>query len=211
MLAATLLVRLELESEPVVLALPRGGVPVAFEVANAFKAPLDICLTQSLEVPGGSGLSMGALASGPVLVLQQAVIERFQIPEKVIARTVRREAHALGQRERAYRGERPAISLVDRTVILVDDGLVGVSSAVAAISAVRARRARRLILAMPVASRDACAYLCGLVDELVCLASPTPFQTVATWYQEFPQISDLDVRRLHGEAEQRAQHWSFPH
>ncbi|HET7544709.1 MAG TPA: hypothetical protein VFK05_32795 [Polyangiaceae bacterium] len=210
-LAATLLVKHVFPSEPVVLALPRGGVPVAFEVAEAFKAPLDVCMTQSLEVPGHSGLSMGAVASGQVLVLQQAVIERFQIPEKVITRAVRREARELGRRERAYRGECAPIPLADRTVILVDDGLVSVAAAVAAITAIRARRATRLVLAMPVASRDCCARLLALVDELVCLATPTPFQTVATWYREFPQVSDLDVRLLHGEARHRAQHWSFPH
>jgi len=207
-LAASLLAQFDFSSEPVVLALPRGGVPVAFEVASAFNAPLDVCLTQQLEVPGHGGLCMGAVASGHVLVLQRAVIERFQIPEKLITRAVRREVKELDQRERAYRGERAATSLVDRTVILVDDGLAGVTAPVAAIKAIRARRAARLIFAMPVASRDSCTHLLGLVDDLVCLATPTPFQTVATWYREFPHVSDLDVRRMHGEA---ANERSTPH
>ncbi len=154
---------------------------------------------------------MGAVASGQVLVLQQAVIERFKIPAKAISRAIKKEARELGRRERAYRAEHAATPLHGRTVILVDDGLVGVTAAVAAITAIRARRVARLILAMPVASRDSCAHLFGLVDELVCLATPTRFQTVASWYREFPPVSDLDVRRLYGEAGERAQHWSFPH
>src|SRR4051812_1940714 len=127
-LAATLLTESNITAEPVVLALPRGGVPVAFEVAGRFRAPLDVCIVQRLEVPGSAGVVMGALASERVLVLLGSVIDELGVAEKDIARVVRRQARELSRRERAYRGEQAAVSLAGRTVILVDDGLASLAA-----------------------------------------------------------------------------------
>jgi len=210
-LAATLLSQLGARSEPIVLALPRGGVPVALEVARAFKAPLDVLTTQRLEVPGHDGLSMGAVASGPVLVLQPSVIKRFEVSEETITRVVRKQSRQLERRERAYRSDAQATPLHDQTVLLIDDGSSELTAPVAAITAIRARRAKRLILALPVASRPSCAHLLRLVDDLVCLAMPTPFDGVASCYRDFSPVSDLDVRRMHSEAGWRVQRSRYLH
>jgi len=210
-LGAALLAKSNIIHEPVVLALPRGGVPVAFEVAGQFRAPLDVCIVQRLEVPGRSGVVMGAVASERVLVLLPSVIDKFQVPEKDITRTARKQTLALVRRERAYRGDREAVPLAGRTVILVDDGLASVTTPVTAIAAIRARLPERLVLAMPVACAESYRDLRGLVDELVCLEMPTPFHGVQTWYRDFSDVSDLDVRRLHAQAGERRQNWSFPH
>ncbi|HYP77682.1 MAG TPA: phosphoribosyltransferase family protein [Polyangiaceae bacterium] len=210
-LAATLLTQSTITDEPVVLALPRGGVPVAFEVAARFRAPLDVCIVEQLEVPGSSGAVMGAVASERVLVLSRSVIDEFQVPEKQIVRVVKRQMLALDRRERAYRGERAPISVAGRTVILVDDGLASVAGPLTAIAAIRARSPARVVVAMPVASSHSYCTLRGLVDDLVCLEMPSPFERVQSCYGEYPEVSDLDVRRLHARAAERARHWSFPH
>ena len=210
-LAATLLTASSVDVEPVVLALPRGGVPVAFEVAGRFRAPLDVCIVQRLEVPGSAGVVMGAIASERVLVLLSGVIDELQVPEKDVTRVVRKQARELSRRERAYRGERAAVSLTGRTVILVDDGLASLATPITAIAAIRARLPQRIIFATPVARTDSYRSLLGLVDDLVCLEMPVPFHSVAEWYGDFSTVSDLDVRRLHGNAVERARHWSFPH
>jgi putative phosphoribosyl transferase len=210
-LASALLAESSIVNEPVVLGLPRGGVPVAFEVAEQFRAPLDVCIVERLEVPGSSGVMMGAVASERVLVLLRSVIDKFQVPEKEIARVARKQTLAVARRERAYRGERQAVSLTGRTVIIVDDGVASVTVPLTAIAAVRARSPERIVIATPVACAESRRDLGGLVDDLVCLEVPTPFHNVQTWYRDFPDVSDLDVRRLHAEAVQRAQHWSFPH
>jgi putative phosphoribosyl transferase len=210
-LAAALFARSNIVHEPVVLGLPRGGVPVAFEVAEKFRASLDVCTVQRLEVPGKSGVVMGAVASESVLILLRSVIDEFQVSEKEVTRAARKQILTLFRRERAYRGERNAVSLAGRTVILVDDGLASMAVAVPAIAAIRARSAARIVVAMPVACPESHRHLQGLVDELVCLETPTPFREVKTWYRDFPEVSDLDVRRLHARAVQQTQHWSFPH
>jgi putative phosphoribosyl transferase len=210
-LATTLLTQSSITAEPVVLALPRGGVPVAFEVAAQFRAPLDVCLVERLEVPGNEGVVMGAIASERVLVLLRSVIDEFQVPEREISRVVKKRMLALSRREKAYRGERPPVSISGRTVILVDDGLATVDAAVTAIAAIRARMPEKLLVATPVACAESYQCLLGLVDELVCLEVPTPFHEVQTWYREFPVVSDLEVRRLHAEASYRSEHRSFSH
>ncbi len=210
-LAATLLTESTVTSEPVVLALPRGGVPVAFEVANRFRAPLDVCIVQRLEVPGSAGVVMGAIASEQVLVLLGSVIHALQVSEKEVTRVVRKQAREVSRRERAYRGERSAVSLAGRTVILVDDGLASLATPITAIAAIRARLPERLVFATPVASTECYCGLQGLVDDLVCLELPVPFHSVGKWYGDFSNVSDLDVRRLHGDAVERSRHWSFPH
>jgi putative phosphoribosyl transferase len=210
-LAATLLAEANIVDDPVVLALPRGGVPVAFEVAALLRAPLDVCIVRRLEVPGQSGIVMGAVASERVLILLRSVIDEFQIPEKQISRTARKQTLALVRRERAYRGEREAVSLAGRTVILVDDGLASIALPVTAIAAIRVRSPGRLVVATPVASAESYRDLRGMVDDLVCLEMPTPFHAVQTWYREFPEVSDLDVRKLHARAAERTEHRSFLH
>ena len=210
-LGASLLTRTTITTQPVVLALPRGGVPVAFEVAEQFRAPFDVCLVQSLEVPGNAGVIMGAVGSDDVLVLLRSVIDEFQVAEKDVSRAVKRQLLALKRRERAYREDRSPTSITGRTVILVDDGLASVAAPITAIAAVRARMPGRLLLAAPVARAESYECLLGLVDELVCLEVPTRFHAVHACYQHFPEVSDLDVRRLHAEASHRSQHWPFPH
>jgi putative phosphoribosyl transferase len=210
-LAAALLTGSKTLRDPVVLALPRGGVPVAFEVADQLRAPLDVCIVQRLEVPGRAGVPMGAIGSGPVLVLLQSAIDEFQVPEKEIVRVARKQMLALIRRERAYRGERQALCLSDRTVILVDDGLTSSTVPAAAIAAIRARSPKRIVIAAPVACADTHRELRGLVDDLVCLEVPRPFHKVQNWYREFPTVSDLEVRRLHREAAGRARAWPYLH
>jgi len=210
-LASTLLTQTSISTEPVVLALPRGGVPVAFEVAAKFRAPLDVCIVQRLEVPGSAGVPMGAVASERVLVLLRSVIEEFRVPEETILRAVRKQLLTLNRREKAYRAERTPVSISGRTVILVDDGLASVATAMTAIATIRARMPERLVVAAPVACAESYQALLGLVDDLVCLEVPTPFHAVHHWYRHFPVVSDLDVRRLHAEACRRSQCWSFPH
>ncbi|HKO51574.1 MAG TPA: phosphoribosyltransferase family protein [Polyangiaceae bacterium] len=210
-LASNLLTNSNVTTEPVVLALPRGGVPVAFEVAGRFRAPLDVCIVQRLEVPGSAGVVMGAIASERVLVLLSSVIDELGVPEKDVTRIVRKQARELSRRERAYRGEQAAVSLAGRTVILVDDGLASLATPITAIAAIRARRPERIVFATPVAHAESYRGLLGLVDGLVCLEMPIPFHSVGEWYSDFSSVSDLDVRRLHGDAVERARHWSFPH
>jgi putative phosphoribosyl transferase len=209
-LASALLTNTNISTEPVVLALPRGGVPVAFEVAARFRAPLDVCIVQRLEVPC-SGVAMGAVASERVLVLQRSVIEEFRVPEEDVLRVVKKQLLTLNRREKAYRGERTPTPITGRTVILVDDGLASVAAPMTAIAAIRARMPERLVVATPVACAESYQSLLGLVDDLVCLEVPTPFHGVHHWYRHFPVVSDLDVRRLHAEACHRAQNWLFPH
>jgi predicted phosphoribosyltransferase len=146
-----------------------------------------------------------------VLVLLRSVIDEFKVPDREVTRIARKQTLALIRRERAYRGERDAISLVGRTVILVDDGLSSVTMPLTAIAAIRARAPERLVIATPVARAESQRDLRGLVDDFVCLEVPTPFHNVRTWYRDFPAVSDLDVRRLHAQSVARTQHWFFLH
>jgi len=179
-----------------VLALPRGGVPVAFEVARELGAPLDIFLVRKLGVPGHEELAMGAIATGDVLVLNPDVVAGLRIPEPVIHAAAMRETEELQRREREYRGHAPPPDLQDRTVILVDDGLATGSTMRAAVQAVRAQSPRRIIVAVPVGAESTCAALAREADEVVCAATPEPFLAVGYWYQEFMQTTDEEVRHL---------------
>jgi len=208
-LAAKLAVAAVVTSEPVVLAVPRGGMPVAFEVAATFRAPLDVCVVRTLEVPGVEGVVMGALASERVLVLRSAVIEAFAVSEKDVTTAVRKQARELTRRERAYRGERPPLPIVGRTVLLVDDGLADGSMLRMAIAAVRARLPERLIVAVPVAVGQSHQALLGLADDVICLATPSCAASVPQFYRDFSEVSDLDVRRLHAEAQRRESNRPF--
>jgi putative phosphoribosyl transferase len=179
-----------------VLALPRGGVPVAFEVAQALEAPLDVFLVRKLGVPGHEELAMGAIASGGVSVLNEDVIQALNPPLRVIQAVAARELQELARRERAYRGERPALEVRGRTVILVDDGLATGSTMRAAVTALRRLGPARLIVAVPIAAPSACAELGLEADECICCITPDPFYAVGVWYEDFSQTTDAEVRDL---------------
>jgi putative phosphoribosyl transferase len=180
----------------VVLGLPRGGVPVAFEVAQALGAPLDVFLVRKLGVPGHEELGFGALASGGVRVLNNDLVREVGINAATIERVTERETQELERRDRAYRGDRPRPAVAGRTVILVDDGLATGSSMRVAIEAVRSQEPRRLVVAVPVAPPSTCQELRELVDEVVCLATPERFDSIGPWYDDFTPPSDDEVREL---------------
>jgi predicted phosphoribosyltransferase len=179
-----------------VLALPRGGVPVAFEVAEALHAPLDIFLVRKLGVPGHEELAMGAIATGGVRVLNEDVVGYLNINDEVIERVAAREQRELERRERVYRGGRAAPDVRGRTVILVDDGLATGSTMRAAAAALRLQRPARIIVAVPVAAPQTCDEFRTEVDEIVCAATPEPFRGVGLWYEDFSQTTDEEVREL---------------
>lgn len=182
--------------DPLVLALPRGGVPVGFQVAHGLHADLDVFLVRKLGAPGQEELAVGAVASGGVRVLNEPLIRQLGISPAVIDRITAREQRSIEDRERLYREGRPALPIENRTVILVDDGLATGASMLAAVRAVRAQRPQRIIVAVPVASRDACAEFAQQVDEVICAETPEPFYAVGAWYEDFSQTSDDEVREL---------------
>ena len=179
-----------------VLGLPRGGVPVAFEVARELGAPLDVFVVRKLGVPGHEELAMGALASGGVRVLNEPVVAELGIDEATIAQAAAAETAELGRRERAYRGDRAPVEVTGRTVILVDDGLATGSSMRAAALAVREQEPERLVVAVPVAAEPTCDSFRADVDEVVCAYTPEPFHAVGLWYDDFAPTSDDEVREL---------------
>jgi erythromycin esterase-like protein/predicted phosphoribosyltransferase len=187
----------------VVLGLPRGGIPVAFEVAEALAAPLDAFLVRKLGVPGHEELAMGAIASGGIRVLNEDVVGSLAIPEATIDAVEAQERQELARRERLYRGGLPSPDVQDRTVILVDDGLATGSTMRAAARALRQRHPARLIAAVPVGSADICASLRDVVDEVVCAETPAPFYAVGIWYESFAQTSDAEVQTLLRQAAER--------
>jgi predicted phosphoribosyltransferase len=179
-----------------VLALPRGGVPVAFEIATALQAPLDVFLVRKLGVPGREELAMGAIATGGVRVLNQEIVWSFQIPDHLIERVAREEERELNRRELAYRGDRPPLEVADRSVIVVDDGLATGSSMRAATLALRRLEPARMVVAVPVAAPETCSQLQTEVDAIVCALTPDPLHAVGLWYEEFDQTTDDEVRDL---------------
>jgi putative phosphoribosyl transferase len=182
--------------DSIVLGLPRGGVPVAFEVARALGLPLDVIVVRKLGVPGQPELAMGAIASGGVRVLDQALIRLEGISQEDIDAVAAREGQEAERREQLYRAGRRTLELRDRTVILVDDGLATGSTMLAAVKCVKSLEPSSVIVAVPVASRQACVHLRQVADECVCLAVPERFGAVGEWYQNFRQISDAEVRQL---------------
>ncbi|MBA2572148.1 MAG: phosphoribosyltransferase [Gemmatimonadetes bacterium] len=184
------------QPDVLVLALPRGGVPVAFEVAQALHAPLDVFLVRKLGVPGHEELAMGAIASGGVRVLNRSVVDSLSIPDHVIAAVAVQEQRELERREHAYRGNRPDPEVRGRTVLLVDDGLATGATMRAAAAAIRAQEPRRLVVAVPVAARETCDEFRDEVDEVVCAITPEPFYAVGVWYRDFSQTTDEEVHEL---------------
>ena len=183
---------------PVILALPRGGVPVGWEVARALRAPLDVMVVRKLGVPGHEELAMGAIASGGIRVVSDEVVQALAIPARVLADTAVMEEDELLRRERAFRGDRPATRLAGCTVVLVDDGIATGSTMLAAVAAARAASAARVVVAVPVAPRDTCRMLSEHADEVLCLSTPARFRAVGDWYDDFSQVDDDEVRRLLG-------------
>ena len=177
-----------------VLALPRGGVPVACEVADALGAEVDLMIVRKLGTPGQEELAMGAIASGGARVLNRDVIEPLQIPESAIAEVERRERREMERREHAYRGQRARPAVAGQCVILVDDGVATGASMRAAIAALRQSKPSRVVVAVPVAPPETADVLRSEADEVVCLATPEPFRAIGCWYVEFPQLSDDEVR-----------------
>lgn len=195
-----------------VLGLPRGGVPVAWEVARTLGAPLDVCLVRKLGVPGQEELAMGAIASGGLRVLNDALIRQLGIPEHLVDSVTRREQAELQRRERIFRGNRPEPVIAGRTVIVVDDGLATGSTMLAAVTALRSAHPARIIVAVPVGATDTCAALKRVADDCICAATPEPFYGVGAWYLDFEQTSDDEVRQLlQLAAEQPAVHGASGH
>ncbi|MEW6161671.1 MAG: phosphoribosyltransferase [Verrucomicrobiota bacterium] len=180
----------------VVLALPRGGVPVAYEVAKALGATLDIFLVRKLGLPGHEELAMGAIASGGVRVLNDSVVRAFNIGPATMERVTADEQRRLEHRERLYRGKWPFPELSGKIVILVDDGLATGSSMRAAVTALRQKHPARIVIAVPTAAPETCEAFRHEVDEVVCGRTPDPFLAVGLWYKDFSQTSDDEVRDL---------------
>ncbi|MCE7982941.1 MAG: phosphoribosyltransferase [Caldilinea sp. CFX5] len=180
----------------VVLGLPRGGVPVAFAVAQALHAPLDVFLVRKLGLPGHEELAMGAIASGGVRILNKEVIDALRIPPEIIEAVSQREERELARREQAYRADRPLPTLQQQIIILVDDGLATGASMAAAVAALRAHAPAQIVVAVPVAAAESCELFANRVDRVVCLATPEPFFGVGLWYGDFSQVRDEEVRAL---------------
>ena len=183
-------------ADVIVLALPRGGVPVGWEVARALAAPLDVFVVRKLGVPGEEELAMGAVATGGVRVLNERLTTALGIPAYVIDAVTGWQQQELARRERLYRGDRPAPEVGGRTVILVDDGLATGSTMRAAVAALRVQNPARIVVAVPTAARETCNDLVAEVDEVVCTTTPEPFYAVGLWYEDFSQTTDEEVREL---------------
>lgn len=184
----------------VVLGLPRGGVPVAYEVAAALDAPLDVFMVRKLGMPGHEEYAVGALASGGLQVLNRLMLEAYGISDADLSETVKRERAELERREREYRKGLPPLDVAGKTVILVDDGLATGSSMLAAVRALREARPARIVVAVPVAPLQSCEDLRVVADDVVCALTPEPFLAVGRWYADFDQTSDREVKELLAQA-----------
>jgi predicted phosphoribosyltransferase len=184
--------------DAVVLGLPRGGVPVAYEVAHALGAPLDVFVVRKLGVPGHEELAMGAIASGEVMVLNDDVVTATGVEREQIDTVARRELETLRQQEVSLRGGRPPVEVRGRVAVVVDDGLATGATMRAAVSALRGLDAQAIVVAVPTAPRETCEALAREVDEVVCAATPDPFMAVGMWYRDFAPVSDDQVRELLG-------------
>lgn len=183
-------------SDVIVLGLPRGGVPVAFEVAEVLDAPLDVLIVRKLGVPGEEELAMGAIAPGGIRILNNKLIHSLGISKEQLEVVTARETEELKRREQLYRGQKPPLNLQGWTGILVDDGLATGSSMWAAVVALRALEVAKIVVAVPVAAESTCAFFRHEVDEIVCGIMPEPLVAVGIWYEDFPQTTDEEVRQL---------------
>jgi len=196
LLGRELAARFGVVDDAIVLALPRGGVPVGAEVAKALGAPLDVFIVRKLGVPGHEELAMGAIASGGVRVLNRDVIDYGRITPQQIDAVAAREERELSRREAEFRGNRAPLDVRGRTVIIVDDGLATGSTMRAAVQALRAMEPKRVIVAVPVGAEQTCEEFREIVDEMVCLRTPEPFEAVGLWYEDFTQTTDAEVHAL---------------
>jgi predicted phosphoribosyltransferase len=192
-------------SDVVVLALPRGGLPIASEIASALHAPLDVFVVRKLGVPGHEELAMGAIATGGVRVMNTDVVRELQLPDDVIESVAAREQKELERREWLYRGDRPLVDLSGKIVIVVDDGLATGATMRAAVAALRHMKPGSIVIAVPVGSIEVTEEMRSLADEVICPYTPEPFRAVGLWYQDFSQASDKELqamldRSLHPEA-----------
>ena len=194
-----------------ILALPRGGVPVAYQVAQALNVPLDLCLVRKLGVPGRTELAMGAIATGGIRILNPEVVSGFRIDPQQIEVVANQELQELERRDRAYRGQRPPPPIHNRTIILVDDGLATGSTMRAAIAAMRRQRPRSIVVAIPVAAPSICRELEAEVEQVVCLEMPEPLYAIGNWYADFSQTTDAEVCELLTIAQQHWQYCSADH
>ncbi len=201
---AALLAEYEDRPDVLVLALPRGGVPVGFEVAQALGVPLDVFLVRKLGVPGHEELAMGAIASGGIRVMNEDVLRMLPIPEFMVARVAAQEQQELERREQLYRGQRSPPEVRGRTIILVDDGLATGSTMRAAVQALRQQHPARIVVAVPVGAARTCAEFEDEADHVVCAQTPEPFYAVGYWYGDFEPTSDDEVRDLLARAARRA-------
>lgn len=193
---ARLLAGFARRDDVLVLALPRGGVPVAFEVAEALQLPLDVFVVRKLGVPGHEEYAMGALASGGVRVLNENVVRLLDVPQACVDAVIEAEQRELERREQIYRDALPPLDVRGRTVILVDDGLATGSTMLAAVKALRKQAPARIVVAVPTAAADTCNALRSDADEVICATTPEPFRAVGLWYEDFSQTSDDEVREL---------------
>lgn len=193
---AARLVRFAGRDDVLVLGLPRGGVPVAFEIAMALDAPLDVFVVRKLGLPGHEEFGIGAIASGDVRVVDEAVLRAYDVEAEALERITARERLELERRERLYRDDRAFPAIVDRVVILVDDGLATGSTMRAAVAALRKKRPCQIVVAVPVGAPETCAAMATLVDEVACLETPDPFYAVGLWYEDFEQTDDAEVHEL---------------
>lgn len=192
--------------EVVVFALPRGGVPVGYEVARALNTPLEIFIVRKLGLPEREELAIGAIASGGIRVLNTDIIRMLNVPQEVINFAATRERQELQRREHSYRGDRPAVEVRDRTVILIDDGLATGASMRAAVAGLRTQHPGHIVVAVPTAAKEACEAFRHEVDEILCAHTPEPFHGVGRWYEDFSQVSDEDVRVLFEKANRQVLH-----
>ncbi|MCU0567538.1 MAG: phosphoribosyltransferase [Oculatellaceae cyanobacterium Prado106] len=179
-----------------VLGLPRGGVPIAYEIAQALNLPMDICLVRKLGVPGQPELAMGAIAPGGVMVLNHEIIRALNISRGAVMRVAAAEKRELERRDRAYRGDRNLLNVEGKTIILVDDGIATSSTLRAAIVTLRRQNPKAILVAVPVAAESACLSLRKMVNQIICLMMPEPLQSIGMWYVDFSQTSDREVQRL---------------
>lgn len=193
-----------------VLGLPRGGIPVAFETADVLRAPLDVFVVRKLGVPGYEELAMGAVASGDVMVLNPEVVEGLGIVSAQVEAVAARERREIERRERLYRGGVPPEPIEGKTAILVDDGLATGATMRAAVSALRRRLPVRIVAAVPVGSAEACAGMALHADAVVCVSMPEPFRGVGMWYADFVQADDAEVARLLDQSRRRSRHAPRP-
>jgi putative phosphoribosyl transferase len=183
-------------SDVLILALPRGGVPVAFEVAKELNVKMDVFIVRKLGVPGNEELAMGAIASDNIRVLNEDVVRSFQIPERVIDMIAENELRELERREHAYRGDRPKPEVSGSIVILIDDGLATGATMRAAAAALKTKNPAKIVVAVPTAARDTCEFFGREVDEVICMTTPEPFYGVGAWYGDFSQTTDKEVCEL---------------